>query len=618
MRDTDGWFRRADAADVVPDWVRKRHARKFFVGALVVMLVTGTVGALGYVTTQQRLESQVQRQLTSTAELQADGLDGWIDGLERQTKTLSQAKQFQNGDVDEIGLYLLGQQNSLSEAVVAVHYVEARSGDVLASTSRDVVGRNMSDLGATWDAETIDAETNHPSAVHVTNDSYASPVSGERTIAFVSSPPKNTEHAVVVVASLTERAGDFHQTIDGGETLVVDGTGETVLDSGQNGTQGDFDETAIAANATAEGAGLTTAGTSVVGYAPVDETDWVVLTHVPTATAYAMRDSVGTTLLAMVLATLAVLGVAAVGFGRTQTRTLQDLTETAEQMQRGNLDADLRTDRIDEFGRLYDAFGAMQNSLREQIDSAETARSEAERARDEAERAKREVDAERREAERLRDHLETTAAEYGDAMAACADGDLTRRLDEDAESDALAEVARAFNAMLDEWETTLRSVRTFGETVADESELVDETVADVTETSADVSESVQRISEGASDQRDHLRSVVGEMNDLTATVERVSTAADDAADRADRVARDSEDGRESAAAAMRELAEIETQTERTVAAVEQLNDLVADIENVTRLITDIADQTNLLALNASIEAAARARPETASRWSPRR
>ena len=626
MKDTDRWYQRLGISDFVPDSVRKRYARKFFVGVLVVMLVTGTVGAFSYASTQGELESEVRNQLTSTAELQADGLNGWIKGLERQTRTLSQAKQFQNGNVEEIGLYLLGQQRSLGESIVAVHYVEVSSGEVLASTSREVVNQNMSDLGATWDVATVDAKTNEPSYVHVTSDPYVSPVSGGKSIAFVSSPPKNTQHAVVVVASLSVRANNFHQTIDGGQTLVVDGAGETVLDTGENATAS-FDPAALAgrvdmnaaddsgANATASG--FASPGSSVVGYAPVEGTDWVVLSHAPKGVAYAMRDSVGTTLVAMVLATIAVLGVAAVGFGRRQTETLESLTESAEEMERGNLDVTLETRRIDEFGRLYDAFDAMRDSLREQIATAETAREEAEHAKenaeaakDEAQQARAEVERERREAERARaeaerlgDRLEATAATFGDTMADCADGDLTRRLDEEADSEAMAEVARAFNEMVDEWEATLRSVRTFGETVADESDLVDETVSDVTATSADVSESVQRISDGAAEQSDNLQSVVGEMNDLTSTVEQVSAAADDAADRAERVAERGQAGRESAASAVEELDAIESQTQETVEAVEELRDLVADIEDVTEFIADIADQTNMLALNASIEAA---------------
>ncbi|WP_128477547.1 methyl-accepting chemotaxis protein [Halorussus pelagicus] len=622
MKDTDRWYQRLGISDFVPNSIRKRYARKFFVGVLVVMLVTGTVGAFSYASTQAELESGVRNQLTSTAELQADGLNGWIRGLERQTRTLSQAKQFQNGNVEEIGLYLLGQQRSLGESIVGVHYVEVSSGEVLASTSREVVDENMSDLGATWDVATLDAKTNEPSNVHVTSDPYVSPVSEEKAIAFVSSPPKNTEHAVVVVASLSVRANNFHQTIDGGETLVVDGAGETVLDTSGN-TSESFDAAALAeraetgesadsagdtANTTASGFASTKS--SIVGYAPVDGTDWVVLSHTPKGVAYAMRDSVGRSLGAMILATIAVLGVAAVGFGRRQTATLESLTESAEEMERGNLDVTLETGRIDEFGRLYEAFGAMRDSLRDQIREAETAREKAEQAMSETEQAREEVERERREAERARaeaerlgDRLEATAAAFGETMADCADGDLTRRLDEDADSEAMAEVAQAFNEMVDEWEATLRSVRAFGETVTDESELVDETVSEVTATSADVSESVQQISDGAAEQSDHLQSVVGEMNDLTSTAERVSAAADDAADRAERVAERGQHGRESAASAVRELDAIETQTEETVEAVEELRDLVADIEDVTEFITDIAEQTNLLALNASIEAA---------------
>ncbi|WP_135805676.1 methyl-accepting chemotaxis protein [Halorussus marinus] len=609
MTDSDRRFRQVDASSLVPDAIRRRYARKFFVGVLVVILVTGTVGAFSYANTQERLESQVRNQLTSTAELQADGLNGWIEGRSRQTETLSQAKQFQNGNVEEIGLYLLDRQRSLDGSLVAVHYVRVRSGEILASTSRETVGGNLSEL-AGWDTATIDNRTNQPSYVHVTGDPYESPVSGNRSIAFVSAPPKNTEHAVVAVASLGARASDFHQTVDAGETMVVDGGGETVLDTDDTEAES-FDAAALArrtegnadGSATRNATGFAATESSVVGYAPVTGTDWIVLTHAPKASAYAMRDSVGTSLAAMVVATIAILGVAAIWFGRRQTETLESLTESAAEIERGNLDVPLETGRIDEFGRLYDGFDAMRDSLRDEIRAAESAESEAERAREEVERERREAERARAEAERLSDRLEATAADFGDAMADCADGDLTRRLDEDVDSEAMAAVARAFNEMLDEWDQTLRSVRAFGEAVADESDLVNETVSQVTETSAEVSDSVRQISDGAAEQSDHLETAVADINDFSTTVEEVSAAADEAAERAERVAERGEDGRESAASAVRDLDAIEARTQDTVEAIEELRDLVADIEDVTEFITEIAEQTNLLALNASIEAA---------------
>ncbi len=610
MKRIGRWVQGMDFSAVVPDRIRKRHARKFFMGVLVVMLVAGLVGAVSYAQTQQRLETQVQNRLVSTAELQADGLDSWITGLSRQTRTLSQAKQFQNGDVSAIDLYLMSQRPSESEAIAAVHYVNVSSGEILASTNRTVVNRTAEGLGATWAGKEVDATTDETSTVHVASQPYRSPVADAPVVAFVSAPPSNTAHAVVVVASLETRVNDFHQTTAGGYTRIVNASGGTVLASRANASDPGISPTALYGETRNSTAGFATGSSAVVGYAPVEHADWAVLTYAPKSSAYSIRDSVGTSLGATVLATLAVLGVSAIWFGRRQTRTLEDLTAKAERMEAGNLDAELETERIDEFGRLYGAFDSMRRSLREKIERTEHARAEAESAREKAEDAREAVERERREAEQARAEaeelsasLEATAEEYRDVMAACAEGDLTARMDGDDRSEAMADIAGAFNEMVAEWEATLRSVREFGRTVADESEVVSDTVAEVSATGEDVSESVAQISEGAADQSDHLQSVVGEMNDLTATVEEVSTAADDAAVRAERVASRGQDGREATASVVRELDEIEAQTQQTVESVEQLHALVADIEDVTEFITDIAEQTHVLALNASIEAA---------------
>jgi methyl-accepting chemotaxis protein len=610
-----GWV---DAGRVVPDAIRKRHARKFFVGVLVVMLVAGSVGAYGYTETQRQLEADVRDRVTSTAQLQADGLDSWMTGLRRQTRTLSGAKQFQNGHVEEIDLYLMSRRGSMGESVAAVHYVDVSTGAVLSSTDRDRVGSNLLDAGAAWSPDEVDAETDDASAVHVASDPYRSPTTGERVVSFVSAPPSNTEHAVVVEASLRNRVNALHQTTDGGYTRIVDPSGEAVLSSA-NGTDGPgVNETALFRNATGGDApGFAVGDESVVGYAAVENADWAVLTYVPKERAYGLRDSVGTSLLATVLATLAVLGVAAVGFGRSQTRTLERLTATAERMEDGDLDAELATDRIDEFGRLYAAFDRMRRSLREQIDSAERAREEAEKARAEAERARaeaeqardavererREAEAAREEAEALSTRLEATAEEYREVMAECADGDLNCRLDPEGREEAMAEVAVAFNEVIAEWGRTIREVRAFARRVAAESETATERMSAVSESGAAVNESVAEISDGAADQSDHLRSVAAETNDLTETAREVSAVADETAERTASAAERGQTGRESAAAAIEDLDEIQTTTENTVAEAEQLHDLVADIEDVTEFITDIADQTNLLALNASIEAA---------------
>lgn len=53
------------------------------------------------------------------------------------------------------------------------------------------------------------------------------------------------------------------------------------------------------------------------------------------------------------------------------------------------------------------------------------------------EEAKERAERQRAEAEALSEHLEATDADYSEVMAACAEGDLTRQVDPDGESEAI-------------------------------------------------------------------------------------------------------------------------------------------------------------------------------------
>ncbi|MCO8246553.1 MULTISPECIES: hypothetical protein [unclassified Haladaptatus] len=170
MRDSDRWWRRIDISRLLPTSIRRRHARKFFVGVLFVMLVTSSVGAFSYAKTKDRMDSQVRDQLSSTAELQADGLNGWVAGLRRQTRTLSKAKQFQNGNVEQIDSFMLSEHGSMDDTITAVHYIDVRSGNVLSSTSSNVTGKTMTSLGSSWNRTTVENHASVSSYVDETNE----------------------------------------------------------------------------------------------------------------------------------------------------------------------------------------------------------------------------------------------------------------------------------------------------------------------------------------------------------------------------------------------------------------------------------------------------------------
>jgi len=268
--------------------------------------------------------------------------------------------------------------------------------------------------------------------------------------------------------------------------------------------------------------------------------------------------------------------IAGVVASRRLTAPIKRLAEDARAVAGGDLDHEIRTSAVSsEMETLTNATRTMKENVVESLERAES----------------------------LTDHLEATADDYNDVMSACADGDLTRRMDPDGESEAMREIAHAFNEMMDDWEGVIRDLKAFAGDVARASTEVDASTGEVRDTSEEVSRSVESISDGAETQAEQLDTVVDEMSELSATVEEIAASAETVAERSEETAELGETGREAAAAAIDEMHAVEDGAGETVERVEQLNERIETIGEITEVISDIAEQTNLLALNANIEAA---------------
>ncbi len=225
----------------------------------------------------------------------------------------------------------------------------------------------------------------------------------------------------------------------------------------------------------------------------------------------------------------------------------------------------------------------------EEIQRAESARDEAASRRDEV--------------ERLNDHLKETADAYSAAMARAADGDLTVRLDPDTESEAMAQVARSFNEMIADTESTVREIQSFATAV---SEASDETTAGAERartTSVQIDDAVEQIAGGATEQHQTLREVTTEMNDLSATIQEVASSAETVARTAEETAEVAEAGEATAGDALDSAEAATDAIDATVETVDRLDETATEVGEIAEVIGDIADQTNLLALNANVEAA---------------
>ncbi|MFB6122578.1 MAG: methyl-accepting chemotaxis protein [Haloferacaceae archaeon] len=282
--------------------------------------------------------------------------------------------------------------------------------------------------------------------------------------------------------------------------------------------------------------------------------------------------------------------VVGVGVSRWLSAPIKQLADDTRAVAAGDMDHEIRTSDIStELRTATESTRRMKENVVEALDDANQAREEAHEAR--------------REAESLTDHLESKAADYNDVMAACADGDLTRRMDTDSESEAMEDIAHAFNDMLDDWAGVISDLKEFADDVAASTTQVSASAREVSDASEEVSESVQQISAGAETQSENLDEVVSETSDLSATVEEIAASAETVAERSEEAARLGEAGREAASDAISEMNAVEERTRATVDRVESLNERIDTIGEIIEVISDIAEQTNLLALNANIEAA---------------
>ncbi|MDB2237700.1 methyl-accepting chemotaxis protein [Halorubrum ezzemoulense] len=240
-----------------------------------------------------------------------------------------------------------------------------------------------------------------------------------------------------------------------------------------------------------------------------------------------------------------------------------------------------------------------REAAREQLELAERKQAEIQ----DVEAAKAEVEERREEVERLNSHLETKADDYSAAMGRAADGDLTVRLDAESESEAMAQIGAAFNEMMEDIDAAMGEVRSFAQDVSTASADTVDGVETASDRSEAVSRSVTEIAEGADEQREMLRQVSDEMNDLSATIEEVASSTETVVSVAEQTADIADEGEETAEAAIGRVEESREALDSAAGTVQQLDDRMEDIGEIVDLIGDIAEQTNLLALNANIEAA---------------
>ena len=584
-------------SETVINRLRSNFSAKLLVVLLVIGVFVGITGGVIYVQTADALQSDTEAELTRSAEIQASQIAEWTQRNHDHVTAIANRDGLQTEDPNRVETILATEASRLPESADGIHYIDAESGTIISSSIDGAAGTSYGDVR--WMAS--DNQSPEPGESTLTTV-YTDPVTGKDSAAFVAAVP-SSERLVVIPIDLVARSDSLERPVDdsGAFTVVVNSEGYVALShmDGRVNEQNMGDSATAEVDSMAVMQGLEDKSgymememdgeRMTMGYAPIEGSDWVLMTHQPAENAFALQGFVQNAVLGLTLVSFLGLGIVGVAVGRNTTRSLRDLATTAQEIENGDLDAELSSGRTDEIGQLYDALDAMRVSLKESLREADS--------------AKREAEKQANEAAEISARLEEKAQEYRTDIEAAADGDLTRRLDTESESQAMTDIGAAFNEMIADIEEAITEMQTVADTVADSTMDVDTGADEIRQASKTVSESIGQIAIEADEQRETVEEVATEVSQLSATIEEVSSTATTVAETSQETAEIAADGETIAEESIENMADVQATMKSAVKNIEELEELMEEIDEIVAVIGEIAEQTNILALNANIEAA---------------
>jgi signal transduction histidine kinase len=372
-----------------PRFVQQSLLRKVLFGLLVIGVLNVLIGGVFYIDVSNELDKQVDQQVASTTTAQTGLYDTWFEDHSQELESMASELTLAGGTRTLSDT--LGEASADDAEVNQYHYVDADTGQILASSRNQAIGTSLFDRGVDPDLFTKEQ--------FVTLDQYTT-IDGQQAIALGRGEPSLVEDYLVAEYIPDEIGQAFEQPIEGTRTSLVSTAGGTLA--------GPPVETTVSFEEQAD-VSVRTAGDTITGTKSLQSVSGLaVVTQTPKADAYHLKNTVLQSFAVTVLLTfLMLVSVTLVG-GRATMRDLDALTDRAKRMSDGDLDVGLSTTREDELGVLVRAFDRMRDQLQARIDEAEQSRERVRVALQEAKTAKGRAERAHIQAEEFNDQLQVT------------------------------------------------------------------------------------------------------------------------------------------------------------------------------------------------------------------